>query len=168
MYNPDGGRAAADYSFPYASATFDMVMLKSVFTHMMPADLSRYMSEVGRVLKPGGRSVISYFLLNDESRRYIARGADKMGLVHELEGDRLCRIANLEVPEAVVAHDEARIRGMYADAGMSLSEVVYGDWCGRQSLLGLQDFIVGIKETPAASDRDAIRDSEAAADAASR
>jgi SAM-dependent methyltransferase len=145
MYNPGGQYQARDYRLPFDDGAFDMVMLKSVFTHMLPADLGNYLSEIGRVLKPGGRSVITYFLLNEESRRLIAAGRDKMGLAHDFEGDPLCRVTNPEVPEHVVAHDEGRIRDLYARTGFTLGEVMFGDWCGRRSLLGLQDFIVALK-----------------------
>ena len=63
----------------------------------------------------------------------------------EYEGDPLCRIANPEVPEAVTAHDEARIRAFYAEVGMQAVELSFGDWCGRPTLLGHQDLIVAIK-----------------------
>ncbi len=148
MYNAAGQHPASEYRFPFEDSTFDVLLLKSVFTHMLPGDLQNYLKELSRVLKPGGRAVITYFLLNDESLRFMRSGLDKMGLEHEFDHDPLCRIAIPGVPESVVAHDESRIREMYARVGMSLAEVMYGDWCGRQSLLGLQDFIIAIKELP--------------------
>ena len=96
-------------------------------------------------LAPGGRAAISYFLLNPESRLLIEQGRDVHQLKFEYEGDPLCRIANPEVPEAVTAHDEARIRAFYAEVGMQAVELSFGDWCGRPTLLGHQDLIVAIK-----------------------
>lgn len=37
-------------------------MLGSVFTHMQHRDVVRYAKEVARVLKPGGRCMVTYFL----------------------------------------------------------------------------------------------------------
>jgi ubiquinone/menaquinone biosynthesis C-methylase UbiE len=146
MYNPGGTVQAADYRFPFADASFDLVLLKSVFTHMLPPDLPTYLREVHRVLKPGGRSVITYFLLNSESRQLIEQGKDVHGLRHEYGGDPLCRIAHPDLPESVVAHDEQRIRDYYRALGDSVVEVSFGNWCGRATVLGHQDVVIAIRQ----------------------
>ncbi len=145
MYNPGGRLLGCEYRLPFADNTFDVVLLKSVFTHMMPVDVRRYFDEISRVLKPGGRSVLTFFLLNQESRFLINLGRDKMRLMHEYEGDPQCRVANPEVPEHVVAHDEHRIRDFHAAVGLSPVELAYGDWCGRPAWIGLQDVVIGLK-----------------------
>jgi hypothetical protein len=109
------------------------------------------MREISRVLRQGGRSVITYFLLNEESRSYVERGLDAHALRFEYMGDPLCRVANPELPEAVVAHDERRIRQYYAEVGCSVMELEFGNWCGRASLLGLQDVVIAVKEPPQSS-----------------
>ncbi len=146
LYNPSGTVAGGDYQFPFSDQSFDLVLLKSVFTHMVPADVRKYLAEIARVLRPGGRSVITYFLLNDESRRFIAAGRSAWTLEFPLDSDPLCRIADPQMPESVVAHDEARIRAYNTDAGFSLWEVAYGNWCGRKSAGGFQDVMIALKE----------------------
>ena len=89
--------------------------------------------------------MITYFLLNEESRAFITAGRNRIKMPFDWDADPLCKVANLEVPEHATGHDEARMRAFTADAGFSLSEIVYGDWCGRPSLLGLQDAMVVIK-----------------------
>ncbi len=147
MYNPQGTQQARDYRLPFPDNTFDIVVLKSVFTHMLPADLRRYLFEVARVLAPAGRAVVSYFLLNSEARALesIAPGAVKISLSFALPGDSLCRVQSLELPENAVGHDEARIREWYREAGLSVVEIGYGDWCGRLGWLGLQDSVIALK-----------------------
>jgi hypothetical protein len=54
-YNPSGTIQPHDFKFPYADASFDLVFLTSVFTHMRSAEVQRYLDEIYRVLKPGGR-----------------------------------------------------------------------------------------------------------------
>jgi hypothetical protein len=49
------------------------------------------------------------------------------------------------MPEEATAHDEARIRSYAAEAGFSVFEMTFGNWCGRPSLLGLQDLVILIK-----------------------
>lgn len=146
LYNPTGRFQPSQYTLPFDGATFDVVLLKSVFTHMMPADVGNYLREVGRVLKKSGRSIVTFFLLNDESRGSIRAGKASLAIDVEYGGDPLCRVLNLESPEFAVAHDEQRVRRWHTEAGFSLAEIAYGNWCGRQSLLGLQDLIVAIKD----------------------
>ena len=145
LYNPGGTSAPTDYRFPYPDDSVDVVLLKSVFTHMLPADVRHYLAEVSRVMRPGGRALITYFLLNPESERYVAAGRDVMKIPHVWNDDAGCRVAVVEMPEQVTAHDEQRIRYFYAEAGLTIYEMAFGNWCGRPSLLGLQDLIVGIK-----------------------
>ncbi|HEY53321.1 MAG TPA: class I SAM-dependent methyltransferase, partial [Caldilineae bacterium] len=67
LYNPDGVEIAKTYRFPFDDDVFDVVFLKSVFTHMLIDDVVGYIGEIARVLRPGSRCVITYFLLNDDS-----------------------------------------------------------------------------------------------------
>ena len=51
---------------------------------MVAEEVEHYLSEIARVLKPGGRCLISFFLLNEESLGLIARGKSTIDLRHEL------------------------------------------------------------------------------------
>ena len=145
-YNPDGKLDGGAYRFPFADGTFDLVLLKSVFTHMVPVDVHTYLREISRVLRRGGRAVITYFLLNDESRRFIDQGRSVHALYLDYESDPLCRVVDPVVPESVTAHDEGRIRTYYGEVGCSLVEIDFGNWCGRTSQLGHQDLVIAVKE----------------------
>jgi ubiquinone/menaquinone biosynthesis C-methylase UbiE len=140
MYNPNGTSLASEYRFPFADSSFDLVFLTSVFTHMLPPDLDNYLSEITRVLKPGGRCLITYFLLNAVSLKSIEENASAISFKDELGG---YRVSNLEVPEAAVAFDESRIRELYEKYKMNVSEPIrYGTWCGRKDGLSFQDIVV--------------------------
>jgi ubiquinone/menaquinone biosynthesis C-methylase UbiE len=145
MYHSGGSVTAGDYRLPYADRTFSMALLKSVFTHMLPGDVRNYLRELGRVVAPGGRAAITFFLLNDESRAFVTAEKDIVKMRTTWHDDPLCRVANPELPEEATAHDEGRIRAYVAEAGFTVSEVVFGDWCGRPSLLGLQDLMILIR-----------------------
>jgi len=64
QYNPSGLTPAKEYRFPFSPGSFDSIILVSVFTHMMPDDIKNYMSEIGRLLRPGGRVVFTTFLMD--------------------------------------------------------------------------------------------------------
>jgi len=104
--------------------------------------MRHYLRELGRVIKPAvPSSPISCFLLNDESPALVAKDADVVKMKVDWDGDPLYRVANLEVPEHATAHDEARVRAYTAEAGFSVGEITFGNWCGRPSG-GLQDYTV--------------------------
>lgn len=139
-YNPGGRYRAAEFPFPYADRSFDFAILTSVFTHMLPAETEHYLSEIGRVLAPGGRCFATFFLLNDESRRLIAEGRSERPMGHAL-GE--CRVDNPKVPEDAVAYPEEAVRALFAKHGMALREPVrYGKWCGRPEWTSFQDIVV--------------------------
>jgi SAM-dependent methyltransferase len=54
------------YKIPADNATVDLVILFSVFTHMLRDDLRFYLSEFRRILRPAGRVYATVFLLDDE------------------------------------------------------------------------------------------------------
>jgi SAM-dependent methyltransferase len=142
-YNAKGQVRASEYRMPFETSSFDFVFLTSVFTHMLPGDLDNYLSEVARVLKPGGRCLITYFLLNAESIRLIEAKASTIAFPFELDG---CRIKRKDVPEAAVAYQEARIRGLYKSRGLTVVEPIhFGSWSGIGNGLSYQDLVLADK-----------------------
>lgn len=141
-YNPGGTYAASDYRFPFPDHAFDFVFLTSIFTHMRPPEVANYLAEIGRVLAPGGRCLVTWFLLNDESRRLIAADRAELAFRYEVDG---CLTANAAVPEEAIAHPQEMVEAMYARTGLSLEPIRYGGWCGRSSFLSYQDICVAGK-----------------------
>jgi SAM-dependent methyltransferase len=143
-YHPKGKYKAAEYRFPYQDAFFDFVTLTSVFTHLLPADMQNYLREIARVLKPGGRSLITFFLLNEESRDLLSRGLGNLKFPHAGQD---CMLARLDYPEAAVAFEESYIRRNYQGLGLEIIEPIhYGSWCGRTQWLSYQDIVVAAKQ----------------------
>ncbi len=142
-YNPRGTRRAAEFTFPYEDGRFDVVYTTSVFTHMLAADLARYLAESARVLKRGGRCLHTFFLLNDETAPLMAAGRSLFKFAYALEG---CRTVSRVEPEKAVAYDEARVRALFADCGLRILEPIrYGGWCGRPVFLSGQDIVLAAK-----------------------
>ena len=142
-YNPNGSIRAATFEFPYPDASFDFVLLTSVFTHMTPDGVENYLREIARVLRPGGRCFSTWFLLNDESRALLARGKAALDFRHAL-GD--CLTTNSAIPEEAIAFDEARIRARFGSLKMTVDEPIrYGHWSGRAQFLSYQDICVARK-----------------------
>ena len=143
-YNPGGSVAASEYVFPFRDNAFHFVFLLSVFTHLFPADMERYVAEISRVLKTGRRCLITYFLLNDESTRLIESGAIRKTFTHR--GDQF-RFDDPDVPERAIAVQEDFVRQMYARHRLRIVEpIAYGKWCGRSGPEFRQDMVVAVRE----------------------
>jgi len=106
-YNPQGKDSPAEYEFPFDDDSFDFVMLGSVFTHMFPQDGANYLSEARRVLRKGGRCLITFFLLTEESLGALANGKSTIDFKHSFGN---YRVVLREMPEFAIAYDRGGSR----------------------------------------------------------
>ncbi|HKP95112.1 MAG TPA: class I SAM-dependent methyltransferase [Fibrobacteria bacterium] len=143
IYNPKGATQARDFRFPFADGTFDFLFLTSVFTHMFPDDVNRYISEIARVLKPGGRCLATFFIWNPESAGLVEAG--KSSLLFPFEGKGY-RHAVKYVPEEAIALPEKWVLDTFSRYGLDVQAPIhFGKWCGRASYLSFQDIVVSQK-----------------------
>ncbi len=145
-YNPDGRFAASSYRFPYADAQFDFVFLTSVFTHLLPDDMEHYLEEIFRVMKPGGRCLITFFLLNPESADLIRAGRSTIAFV--VDRGRYLTVDGAP-EESAVAYDERYIAELFERNGLRDRQVHFGNWCRRPQALDYQDLVFATKESNA-------------------
>jgi len=142
-YNPEGTRSSCEYRFPYEDASFDVAIVKSVFTHIRRPEVEHYLSEIARVLKPGGRCLATYLLLNEDASRQMAAGVSVYDLRHSVEG---AYAVDRRLPEYTLAYEEPRVRELYRRARLTVVEPIrYGSWCGRREFLSFQDVVVAAK-----------------------
>lgn len=146
LYNPGGRISPLEFVFPYDDASFDLVTAGSVFTHMLPPEVERYLGQIARVLKPGGRCLITWFLSNEESDRMMALPASTYAFPTRGEGYR-CQEAAM--PEAAVCHVESAAKAAYDRHGLRIVEPIhYGAWCGRPAGRTFQDMVVARRPPP--------------------
>jgi ubiquinone/menaquinone biosynthesis C-methylase UbiE len=144
QYHPAGKSQASEYVFPYKDDSFDFTFLASVFTHMLPEAVDNYLSEIARVLRNGGRSMITFFLLNRESLKLMESGVSTINFKYDLNG---CRVKERGTPEVSVAYPEGTVRALYKRYGLEIEEPIrYGSWCGRREYLDYQDIVVASKQ----------------------
>ncbi len=140
LYNPGGRWPARDYTFPYPERAFDLVVVASVFTHLLPEEVRHYLQEVCRVLKPGGRCLATFFLLNADS---LARMAAPGSRFHFQEGAGGYWTRTPGKPEAAVAYREEDVGAFLEGAGLEVCEPIhYGSWCGREQARDGQDLVL--------------------------
>lgn len=139
-YNPRGRVRGEEYRFPYPDESFDFAYLTSVFTHLLPNEVAHYLTELGRVLRPGGRCFATAFLLNEESNRLLDAGRSRVTL-EPPEG--VYRVHSRVVPEACVALDEDWFESAAHAAGLRIERPAhYGLWCGRETWTDDQDIVI--------------------------
>jgi SAM-dependent methyltransferase len=144
-YNPEGKYPAAEYRFPFRDEEFDFVVLNSVFTHMLPAEVENYLREVARVLKRGGRCLISFFLLTEESIKLLDEDKSMIVLPH---AQTPVRMQSREKPEEAIGFEEEYVIELYERCGLEITGPIrYGYWCGRTQYLSCQDLIVATKKS---------------------
>lgn len=141
-YHPEGRIQPMEYRFPYADGFFDFVFLTSVFTHMQAPEMNRYLSEIARVLKPGARCMMSYFLLNPEARN-LPPGKASIDFKVKLKD---CYSSREDIPEAAIAYDESYVRDCLTKPGLRLLEPIrFGSWSGRKEFVDYQDIVLAAR-----------------------
>lgn len=128
-YNPYAQTTAADFVFPFEDNSFDLIMLNSVFTHMMPDDIMNYVKEIDRVLSDHGRIFVTFFLVNDESMELMNQGKS----VHDFHKYGIFYTADPKDPMDAVGYDEHFVLNIFGKYAFKIQEIMYGTWCGRQA-----------------------------------
>jgi SAM-dependent methyltransferase len=151
QYNPTGLQEASAYTFPYSDGEFDLALAASVFTHLRPGEIERYVAEAARVLKPEGRLLASFFLLNEDTQQRLAYSGRRSLGEEQRDGGFPYRSGDPETPEQMIAVFERDVREIYESAGLTIESIRYGSWCGRRnSYLGFgQDLVVAQRRTHA-------------------
>ena len=142
MYNPTGQYKSSEYKFTYEDSYFDFIFLTSVFTHMYLPDIEHYLSEISRMLKPGKKCLITYFLLNNESLQNVNEGISNVKFLYEIEGGLT---TNKDEPENAIGIKEDLILNIYKKLPLTIDKIFHGKWSGKQNCLSYQDIIVATK-----------------------
>jgi SAM-dependent methyltransferase len=118
-YNPRGSVDAKSYRFPHPDSSFELILLSSVLTHVMPEELRHYLSEVSRLLAPGGVAYASFFLYDSEVQ--VTGGLTRHGISFPYLRDDYA-LNREDYPANAVAYQEAFVRAMVRDAGLRVIE----------------------------------------------
>jgi len=128
-YNPNGAVRAADLRFPYENERFDLTFAASVYTHMLPEELTNFVKETSRVLRPGGVSFATFCLINDRTLPFVIAGNSSPLLPHAFGCG--CRVRDLVDPASFIAQPETSIRDLYSKAALRIIKSIrYGSWAG--------------------------------------
>ena len=147
-YNPNGKKENLIFRFPFEDSSLDCIFLFSVFTHMLVKDVENYMLEIGRILKPGKKCIITWYLLNEHSEKSIKNGNCRNDMIEEFKYETPeCLTARKDEPEYCMAYKEDLVKNLYDRAGLIIEEPIrYGVWNGRKDGFRFQDFVFAKKK----------------------
>ena len=138
-YNPTGTLDPATFRFPFDDAAFDVVIMVSVLTHMLPDAVRNYLREARRVLAPEGRLFATAFLLDDAAREALA---DSRAALAFGDSDGRHAVMDRAMPEEAVAYEEEWLIDQIAEAGFKTAGIRHGTWTPRESGRAYQDIVV--------------------------
>lgn len=141
---------AETFEFPYETNQFDCAVLHSVFTHMLSQAVANYVRNLARVVKPGGRILVSVFLLDNSPEAGTGgepwADSERRGALQEMlspiHRGRL-RVLKPENPEYMVAYRLEYLTTIFEKFGCRLvGEPLWGSWSGRSDSYCYQDYLL--------------------------
>ena len=137
LYRPTG-KASEVFRFPYPDNTFNLIIVNSVFTHMVAKEVENYFSEMARVLKKGGNAYITFFLY-DKGQTTFPKGFD-------FPFDYInYRLMDDGVKSANVAYEKNYLNNELAGKnGFKVRYLFEGSWRGlpKENCKEFQDLII--------------------------
>jgi SAM-dependent methyltransferase len=123
--NPQGTIAGSTFTFPYQSASFDLIVFYSVFTHLLEAEGRQYLAEAARCLSPNGRIYSTWYLWETSTAADIASHDVMWSFPYQWGGNR---IQDREFPESAVAYYRDRLLDDINGVGLVVETERRGNW----------------------------------------
>ena len=137
-YSPD----QPDVNLPWQidANSMDLVTALSVWTHLKERDALYYLKEVARVLKPGGRAIITFFYMEEQYKASLKKRSNAKGRYHQTEqSDWVFDMPAysskhwfcpkwVKAPEDAIGVDKAGMKQLLETSGLILHQVHHGNW----------------------------------------
>ena len=145
-------------TWPVKDNSFDLVTALSVWTHLNEEDAVFNFKEAERVLKPGGKAILTFFVLDEVYRETLDKRTDGPGRFHMFSQKRwIFNQASYgsdawfhpewaEVPEWAIAVTEKGLERMMSGTNMDLTEKLMGSWKEEPGIY-FQDILIFQKKT---------------------
>ena len=153
IYNPGGALSISDCRIPVADELIDLVILQSVFTHMLEAWITFYLSEFRRILNSTGRVYAGCFIVDDTIRAKIQNEpATRWSLSFRHTQADGCFVNDPSNPVAAVAYTLPKMQELIESAGFrQVRPMLPGFWSGMfpEADCGQDTMILGREKTEA-------------------
>ena len=113
---------------------------------MLPEDIGRYLSEIYRALKPGGRCLATCYLINHEFEKDIEVGQSTYNFTCKIDNSSASYYAlDPDILEYTIAFDEDELYVLGKANSLEVESTQYGSWSGRSAYRSFQDIIVWMR-----------------------
>ncbi len=138
LYAPE--QLSENQSWPVKSDSINCLTALSVWTHFREEDAEFYLKEVERVLKPGGKAIITFFLLDDLYYAGVEQRSDQAGKFHTSPqkrwvfdqqtygSTRFFHPEWVDIPEQAIGLTQEGLNSIVQASGLSLVEQHNGNW----------------------------------------
>jgi SAM-dependent methyltransferase len=152
--NQNGGKM----KWEIADESIDIVTALSVWTHMNEDDAVFYFHEVNRVLRPGGKAIITFYLLDDLYHVSVNNWTEQLGKYNNsYQNSRIFNTPSSDSknwihpdwavrPEETIGVTPAAIQTMLDGTRLSQTETFVGNWKEVPGVF-YQDVLVFEKKT---------------------
>jgi SAM-dependent methyltransferase len=140
--NPAGHKDAATFVFPYANDRFDLAILCSVLTHILPDAIENYLQQTTRVLVRGGSAFISVLLFDLAAETAVRNGTTIFDFRHQIGP---CLTFDPQHPEEGIACGETWFFQAIERSGLRVAEVRRGNWRNVRSYAITHDYVLAKK-----------------------
>lgn len=139
LYNPNGSKISK-LKLPYGDKKFDLILVQSVFTHLLFQDVGSYIGEIKRILTSDGRLISTYFFIeNLKNKKNINGFQFKHKIGKSFVNDR-------NVKEAAVAYKKKDIVELYKDNDLKIIKNLVGNWSINDGRQYYQDILFAKKK----------------------
>ena len=141
LYNLKTENESLHFVFPYNDNQFNVIVLNSVFTHMVADDVSNYLNQIHRVMAQNGKCMATFFILNDESKNNILQNKTEFTFPYPHKN---CFLMDKNVKEANVAFDEKFLMDLFQEHDLKVEHIHYGEWSTGTTTIkyDFQDLVV--------------------------
>lgn len=127
-------------NWPTDDGSQDLVTALSVWTHMSEKDGLFYLKEIHRVLKPGGKAIVTIFLLDDDYKASLPIRKDENGRFHNTNqkewvfdvsaygSENWFTTVFAQNPEDVIGITPKGLDLLLETSGLKLSQYYPGNW----------------------------------------
>jgi SAM-dependent methyltransferase len=134
------GQSSELKPWPVEDDAKDLVTALSVWTHLNETDAIFYFKEVHRVLKKGGRAMITFFYLDDSYKQSLSKRSDTGGRFHSTnqntwifnkkayESENWFTTPSANVPEDAIGITEKGLQQLLDASGLKLIQYYPGNW----------------------------------------
>jgi ubiquinone/menaquinone biosynthesis C-methylase UbiE len=139
--------------YPIKDNYVDLITALSVWTHLNEKDALFYFKEVNRILKPGGKAIITFFYLNEEYEDSLKVRDNKIGNYHYTnkmkwifskrvnESTSFYHPKWTNVPEEAIGVNESGIKTLLNGTDLKLVKIYRGNWKEKPGIF-FQDILI--------------------------